>query len=110
MKDAGFLYVVRFWIEPKMREAVMNWLEGGHVEEVVSQPGFLWCRRADLKEKDDHEWEAHSMVYGIESRDAFEAYSANSELTAKFAREREPFSESLRMERFGGEVTLAVDK
>jgi hypothetical protein len=50
------------------------------------------------------------MVYGIESRDAFEAYSANSELTAKFAREREPFSESLRMERFGGEVTLAVDK
>ena len=110
MKDAGFLYVVQFWVEPKAREAIMAWLESGHVKEVVSQPGFLWCRRTDLSEKDDRGWEAHSMVYGIESRDAFEAYSANSELSAKFAREREPFASSLLIERFGGEVTLAVDK
>lgn len=110
MNDAGFFHVVRFWIEPKAREALMAWLESGHVKEVVSQPGFLWCRRLDLGEKDDRGWEAHSMIYGIESRDAFEAYSANSELAAKFAREREPFAPSLRMERFTGEVTLAVDK
>ena len=110
MKNPGFLYVVRFWIEPKAREALMAWLEGGHVKEVVSQPGFLWCRQVDLGEKDDRGWEAHSMIYGIESREAFAAYSANSDLAAKFAREREPFADSLRMERFTGEVTLVVDK
>ena len=110
MKDAGFLYVVRFWIEPKARQAVMTWLEGGHVKEVVSQPGFLWCLRADLHEKDNRGWEAHSMIYGVESRSAFETYSANSALSAKFAREREPFVQSLRIERFSGEVTFVVDK
>jgi len=50
MKDAGFLYVVRSWVDPKAREAIMAWLDGGHVKEVVGQPGFLWCLRTDLSE------------------------------------------------------------
>jgi hypothetical protein len=39
-----------------------------------------------------------------ESRPAFEAYEANSELKAKFAGERAPFEKYMRIERFSGEV------
>jgi hypothetical protein len=44
------------------------------------------------------------MLYGIESRQAFEAYEANGALKAKFARERAPFEKHMRIERFAGEV------
>ena len=109
MKEAALIYVVRFWVAPETLAAVMQWLEGGHVREVVSQPGFLWCRRLDLKHSDDKGWSAHSMIYGIESRAAFDAYSANSALLTKFAGEREPFAGTMRMERFFGDVSLTVD-
>jgi hypothetical protein len=37
-------------------------------------------------------------------RDSGVAYEANSELKAKFARERAPFEKYMRIERFSGEV------
>ena len=37
-----FFLVVRFWVAPEAEAQVRAWLEGGHVAEVVSQPGFLW--------------------------------------------------------------------
>jgi heme-degrading monooxygenase HmoA len=98
MKEAKFFLVVRFSIEPQAVELVMRWLDGGHVAEVLRTPGFLWCNRV----KTDHG--AYLMLYGIESRAAFEAYEANSELKAKFARERAPFEKHMRIERFCGEV------
>ena len=110
MKEAKFIYVVRFWVAPEATAKIMRWLEGGHVAEVVGLPGFLWCRRLDLEQKDDKGWDAYSMVYGLESRAAYDAYSTNTALAAKFNKEREPFAHQLRIERFSGDVDLAVDK
>ena len=101
MKDANFFLVVRFSIEPQAEAEVLRWLDGGHVAEVLQQEGFLWCKRLRLG---THEF---AMLYGIESRAAFEAYEANTALKAKFTRERAPFEKHMRIERFAGEVERA---
>jgi hypothetical protein len=98
MKDAKFFLMVRFSIEPHAERQVLAWLDGGHVAEVLAQPGFLWCRRLRVGE---HQF---AMIYGIESRAAFDKYEANAELKAKFARERAPFEKHMRIERSAGEV------
>jgi hypothetical protein len=98
MIEAKFFLVVRFYIEPQAVARVMRWLDGGHVAEVLRTPGFLWCNRVKT---DDG---GYVMLYGIESRAAFEAYEANSALKAKFARERAPFEKHMRIERLCGEV------
>lgn len=108
MNDARFFLVVRFWIAPGGEPQVMRWLEGGHIAEVVRQPGFLWCRRLRMPEKDATGWSAHAMIYGIASRAHYEGYMANKELHTKFNREREPFAAKLRIERFAGEVDYAL--
>jgi hypothetical protein len=98
MTDAQFFLVVRFSIDAQAEQKVLGWLDGGHVAEVLRQPGFLSCRRLRLGA---HEF---AMIYGIASRAAFEKYEANAELKAKFARERAPFEKHMRIERFAGEV------
>ena len=108
MTDAKFFLVVRFWIAPGGMEQVMRWLEGGHVDEVLRQPGFLWLRRLKLEERDATGWSPHAMVYGIASREDYQRYQANQALHAKFTREREPFATKLRIERFAGEVDFAA--
>jgi hypothetical protein len=106
--DSRFFLVVRFWVAPEARAQVLGWLEGGHAAEVVAQPGFLWCKRIRLEARDG--WDGFAMIYGIESRAAFEAYSGNEPLMAKFAAERAPFEGKLRIERFFGEVDYAVER
>jgi len=101
MKDANYFLVVRFSVEPQAEAQLLRWLDGGHVAEVLRQKGFLWCKRLRLGA---HEF---AMLYGIESRAAFEAYEANTVLKAKFARERAPFEKHMRIERFCGEVEAA---
>ena len=108
MKEPGFFLLVRFWIAPQAEARVLEWLEGGHVEEVLRQPGFLWCRRARLA-ADEKGWAGYAMVYGIRSESDFQAYNANQALMGKFARERSPFEASLRIDRFAGPVDLALD-
>lgn len=98
MKAAGFFLIVRFSIEAGHESSVLAWLDGGHVAEVLSQPGFLWCRRIKTDSG------GYLMLYGIESRTAFERYERNKELKAKFARERAPFEKHMRIERVTGEV------
>jgi hypothetical protein len=98
MRDAKFFLMVRFSITADAERQVLAWLDGGHVADVLRQPGFLWCRRLRLGA---HEF---AMIYGMESRAAFEKYEANAALKAKFARERAPFEKHMRIERFAGEV------
>lgn len=98
MKDAKYFLVVRFSVEPQAEAQLLRWLDGGHVQEVVSQKGFLWCKRLRLGA---HEF---AMLYGIESKAAFEAYERNKALKEKFARERAPFEKHMRIERFAGEA------
>ena len=108
LTDARFFLVVRFWIAPGGEPQVMRWLEGGHMAEVLRQSGFLWVRRLRLAETDATGWSAHAMIYGIDSRASYEKYMANRELHERFAREREPFAAKLRIERFAGDVDLAL--
>ena len=98
MNDAKFFLVVRFSVDAEAERQVLAWLDGGHAAEVLRQPGFLSCRRLRLGA---HEF---AMIYGIESRAAFEKYEANAALKAKFARERAPFEKHMRIERFAGEL------
>jgi hypothetical protein len=98
MKEARYFLVVRFSIDAQVEAQVLAWLDGGHVAEVLRQKGFLWCKRLRLGGNE------FAMLYGIESRQAFEAYEANAPLKAKFARERAPFEQHMRIERFCGEV------
>jgi hypothetical protein len=98
MNEAKYFLVVRFSVEPQAEAELLRWLDGGHVKEVLAQKGFLWCKRLRLGA---HEF---SMLYGIESRAAFEAYDGNRALKEKFARERAPFEKHMRIERFAGEV------
>ncbi len=83
-----FFLVVRFWIAPEAETRVLAWLEGGHVTEVLSQPGFQWCRRLKVEARDG--WPGYAMLYGIESR--------------------QPFASQLKIERFFGEVDYAADR
>ena len=108
MTDAKFFLVVRFWIAPGGMEQVMRWLEGGHMSEVLRQPGFLWVRRLRIAEPDATGWSAHAMIYGIDSRKHYDSYMANHALHAKFSREREPFATKLRIERFSGDVDFSL--
>jgi len=106
MNEAGFFLVVRFWIAPGATEPVMRWLEGGHLAEVLRQPGFLWVRRLGIEETDATGWSAHAMIYAIRSKADYERYMANHALHTQFAKEREPFAARIRIERFAGEVDL----
>ena len=101
MKEAKYFLVVRFAIEPQAEAQVLRWLDGGHAAEVAGQPGFLWCKRIK------GEGHSHVMLYGIESKAAFQAYEGNAALKAKFAKERAPFEKHMRIERFHGEVDFS---
>jgi hypothetical protein len=98
MKQARFFLIVRFSVEPHAEAQALAWLDGGHIAEVVAQPGFLWSQRIRLDAG------GFMMIYGLESRAAFEAYEANAVLKAKFARERAPFEKYMRIERSTGEA------
>jgi hypothetical protein len=109
LKNPGFFLLVRFWIAPGAEARVLGWLEGGHVAEVLRQPGFLWCRRVALPDADASGWRGYAMIYGIASKADFDAYNGNQALLAEFARQREPFAKNLRIERVAGEVDFALD-
>jgi len=101
MKEAKYFLVVRFSIEPQAEAQLLGWLDGGHMKEVASQKGFLWCKRIKTGPH------AYLMLYGIESKAAFDAYESNKALKERFARERAPFEKHMRIERIAGEVEVA---
>ena len=102
MKDARYFLVVRFTIEPQAEGQVLRWLDGGHAAEVAKQPGFLWCRRLKCE---NH---TYVMLYGIESKAAFQAYENNRSLKKKFVEERAPFEKYMKIDRVHGEVAFEV--
>ncbi|MES2188764.1 MAG: DUF4286 family protein [Pseudomonadota bacterium] len=110
MQEAAYFYVSKFWIAPAGKAALMRWLDNGHVAEVVSQPGFLWCRQIDLHEKDADGCESYMMIYALESEEHFKRYKANEKLAAKFAEQRKDFAHHLRMDRWDGAVVGVFDR
>ena len=107
---APFMYISRFWIAPQGREQLFAWLDGGHVAEVVSQPGFLFAHRIKLDQRGDDGWESYQMLYGLASRQALETYFANTALHDKFTRERASFAQYLRMDRAWGSLDSSIER
>ena len=110
MNEANAVYMVRFWIKPGGEQKVLDWLDKGHIADVVGQPGFLWARRFRLDGTDDDGWAAHAMIYGLESLGHLQAYM-DSDAARGYAEERETLGLAplLRMDRCWGEVEYAVD-
>jgi len=102
MKEAKYFLAVRFTVEPQAEAQVLRWLDGGHAAEVAKQPGFLWCRRI---QGENHTF---MMLYGIESKGAFDAYESNKQLKSKFVAERAPFEKYMKIDRFHGEVAFSA--
>jgi hypothetical protein len=103
MKDARYFLVVKFTIEPQAEAQVLRWLDGGHAAELLTQPGFLWCKRLKLDAKG-----GYMMMYGIDSKASFLAYENNAPLKKKFVAERAPFEKFMKIERFHGEAELSL--
>jgi hypothetical protein len=105
--DAPYFYIVKFWVHPDGHKSVLDWLDRGHMAEVVAQPGFLFVRRVKLEQASDDGWSAYMMIYGLQSQAALQRY-VNGPAPAKFAQERKPFEHHLRMERVFGAIDAAI--
>jgi hypothetical protein len=77
---------------------------------VVGQPGFLWARMFDLEQSDEDGWPAYMMMYGLESREALEAYFG-SDAPPRYARERIELDldRLIRANRFFGKPAMRID-
>src|SRR5688572_28014738 len=105
MMSTPVCYFVRWRVDPKVEQQAMAWISGGHMEEVCSQPGFVWARCVKLDEVDSLGWQTYANLYFLESRAALDAYLKNP-LQQKFAKQREPFAHGMRLERSTGSEIL----
>jgi len=107
--DAPVLYMVKVWVSPDGGSGYLRWLEHKHMAEVIAEPGFLWARKVDLEQVDDKGWDGYLVIYGLESRDALEAY-LKSDARERFWHELEPLNAVHRAERFYGSVDFAIER
>ena len=98
---ASVFYIVQTWVSPKEGKLFLNWLRGGHIAEVLREPGFLWARQYRLEELDDRGWAAYMSIYGLDAIDSLNSYF-NSSARERFFRESEQFKNLHRDRRFHG--------
>ncbi|MDH3232828.1 MAG: DUF4286 family protein [Alphaproteobacteria bacterium] len=112
MDQAGAIYLVRFWIDPDAVETVLDWLDRGHIADVIDEPGFLWARRVRLANEDaaDNGWPGFAMIYAVDSVESLESYF-DSDAAQRFAAERaaKGLDTVIRMERDWGRVEFAAE-
>lgn len=108
--DAPVVYLVKFWVKPGGEQNVFAWLDGGHLQDVVAQPGFLWATRYKLAEPDKDGWPGYAMIYGVKSAESLRAYFASA-ATKRYAEERAKLGldSLLRMDRDWGTLEIAVN-
>ena len=108
MKEANFFLVVRFWIAPGGEEQVMRWIEGGHMAEVMRQPGFLWVRRLKVAGSRRHRLERarHDLRHRI-ARRHYDRYMGNHAAARQVRKGARAVRSKLRIERFAGEVDFS---
>ena len=108
--DAPVVFIVRFWIKPGSQDTVLAWLDGGHIAEVVGQPGFLWARRYRLESQSEDGWPAYAMIYGLSSMADLHSYF-NGEAPKRFASERaeKGLDDLMQVGRDWGEAEFAVE-
>ena len=107
--DAPVIFIVRFWIKPGSQDTVLAWLDGGHIAEVVGEPGFLWARRYRLDSEGEDGWPAYSLIYGLTSMEDLHSY-LDGEAPKRFARERaeKGLDDLMRVERDWGTAEFGV--
>ena len=71
--DAPYFYLVKFWVHPESRKAVLEWLDSGHMADMVALPGFLFVRRVKLEQDSADGWSGFMMIYGVEFEDGLAA-------------------------------------
>ena len=64
--DAPYFYLVKFWVHPESSKAVLEWLDSGHMADMVALPGFLFVRRVKLEQDSEDGWSGFMMIYGVE--------------------------------------------
>ncbi len=109
MQDAGFLYFVHWWVAPAAEARVLDWMKGGHIADVVAQPGMMWATSVKLNEVDALGWPAYANIYGLESQAALDAYF-KLPVHERFTRERAQFADVLRTERAWGPIVVSETK
>ncbi len=105
--DAPYFYLVKFWVHPDSRKAVLDWLDTGHMADMVALAGFLFVKRVKLEQVSEDGWSAFMMIYGVESKSALQRYFEGP-APARFAQQRKQFEHHLRMERVFGAVDAGV--
>src|SRR4030042_6033770 len=98
---ASVFYIVKSWVSPKEGKLYLDWLKGGHIAEVISEPGFLWARQYRTEELDEMGWAGYITIYGLDTLDSLNRYF-NSSARERFLRESEPFKNLHRAKRFYG--------
>lgn len=108
--NAPVVYLVKFWVKPGGEKKVFGWLDGGHLQDVVAQPGFLWASRYKLAEPDKEGWAGYAMIYGVKSMQALRAYF-DSAATKRYVEERKQLGLDalLKMDRAWGSLDVAVE-
>jgi len=107
--DENAVYIVQFWVDPDEGHKVIDWLRRTHLADVAGQPGFLWARMFELEQTDEDGWPAYMMTYGLESREALDAYF-ESDAPRRYARERSDLDldRLIRANRFFGKVARRI--
>lgn len=105
---APFLYYILLDIDPKKGDPFLRWLSGKHIQDVLRAPGFMWARRVPLDEPAEDGWKKLMIVYGINTREDFQIYK-DSDLFQQFKEECKQFEGLYRVQRFFGQVDLALD-
>lgn len=100
-------YVVRFWVSPEAEADLIAWIDDGHLQDVVDQPGFLWGQRITLNDKADDGWQGYLNIYALESEDALQAYFGSG-AQAGFAKESARFQGQMRIDRTWGTLAFEV--
>ena len=85
--DAPYFYLVKFWVHPESSKAVLDWLDSGHMADMVALPGFLFVRRVKLEQHSEDGWSGFMMIYGVELKAALQRYF-DGPAPAKFAQQR----------------------
>lgn len=103
-----FLYYILLDVDPKNGEPFMRWLSSKHIQEVANNPGFLWARRVPLDEPAEDGWKRLMIVYGINSREEYQAYNGG-EAFLQYKEECKQFDGMYRVQRFFGQVDLVLE-
>jgi len=104
--DCPYLYLVFIEVDPKRGKPYLEWQDRKHVDDVMTDPAFLWARKVKLMRPAEDGWDRYVLLYGVRSHEDFQKYR-DSPLFSGFAAELQKFQGTFRINRFIGEVVLS---